>query len=250
MDRPAGARSEPRELPISRMSSFRNTRIKTWYYRVRAYDAAGNVSGYSGTVNIFMPDVTTPSTPSGLSALRASGNINLSWSASSDNVGVAGYKIERSPNGSTEWTEIGTSASNAFSNPISPRKPEQDLVLSGKSVRRRWKRIGLFERGQRLHAGHKRHPALLPDRRRPGRGYDQPLLEHGGDNVGVAGYKIERSPNGSTEWTQIGTSASSAFSNPISPENQNKTWYYRVRAYDAAGNVSVIRASYRCSCLT
>ena len=41
------------------------------------------------------PDVVAPSAPSGLNATTTTTSINLSWSASSDNVGVSGYKVFR-----------------------------------------------------------------------------------------------------------------------------------------------------------
>ena len=42
------------------------------------------------------PDSTPPSAPAGLAATAAgSGAINLSWTASTDNVGVTGYRVER-----------------------------------------------------------------------------------------------------------------------------------------------------------
>lgn len=41
------------------------------------------------------PDVVPPSVPSGLNATTTTTSINLSWSASSDNVGVSGYKVFR-----------------------------------------------------------------------------------------------------------------------------------------------------------
>ncbi len=56
-------------------------------------------------------DTTLPSVPINLSAVVvSSAGINLSWNASTDNVGVTGYKIFR--NG----TQIGTSATNSYVN--------------------------------------------------------------------------------------------------------------------------------------
>src|SRR5439155_10935556 len=55
---------------------------------------------------------TAPAPPTGLSAspLNAS-QIRLSWTASS---GATSYKIQRSPDGSTGWTQVGTSAATTF----------------------------------------------------------------------------------------------------------------------------------------
>ena len=63
------------------------------------YDVTPRETGYAilGTPTYSAPpDTTPPSTPIGLAATAvSSGQINLSWTASTDNVGVAGYKIYR-----------------------------------------------------------------------------------------------------------------------------------------------------------
>jgi chitodextrinase len=63
---------------------------------VRAFDAAGNVSVVSsvGASTAACADAVAPSAPSGLVATAATQTgVALSWSASSDNVGVAGYSV-------------------------------------------------------------------------------------------------------------------------------------------------------------
>jgi len=71
----------------------------TYSYTVQAVDAAGNASGQSVAVSAStpaVPDATAPSTPSGLTASAASSSqIGLSWTASTDNVGVTGYRVYR-----------------------------------------------------------------------------------------------------------------------------------------------------------
>ncbi|MHB8660871.1 MAG: fibronectin type III domain-containing protein, partial [Minisyncoccota bacterium] len=68
-------------------------------YDIGAYEY---VSAGGGTT-----DTTPPSTPTGLSAtVVSSSQINLSWTASTDNVGVTGYKIYR--NGTQVTTTTGT----------------------------------------------------------------------------------------------------------------------------------------------
>src|SRR5207302_8174311 len=57
------------------------------------------------------PDATAPSVPTNLSATAASSSqINLSWTASTDNVGVTGYKIFRG--GAQIATVTGTTYQN------------------------------------------------------------------------------------------------------------------------------------------
>jgi hypothetical protein len=62
------------------------------------------------------PDLTPPSAPTLVVSVAAGTNqINLSWSASSDNVGVTGYLVERQGPGSTNYVQVGTSASTNYS---------------------------------------------------------------------------------------------------------------------------------------
>ncbi|MDP2816299.1 MAG: fibronectin type III domain-containing protein, partial [Rectinemataceae bacterium] len=74
------------------------------------------VGGGSGTIFTSPPppppsDTTPSSIPTGLTATAiSSSQINLSWTASTDNVAVAGYRIYRGR------TQIGTSATNSYSN--------------------------------------------------------------------------------------------------------------------------------------
>ncbi|MFH1257148.1 MAG: Ig-like domain-containing protein [Candidatus Diapherotrites archaeon] len=63
-------------------------------------------------------DTTPPSTPANLTATAApSSQINLSWAASTDNTGVAGYRIERCTGAScTSFTQIATPTGTSYNN--------------------------------------------------------------------------------------------------------------------------------------
>ena len=71
----------------------------TWGLYVNARDAAGNVSQASATVPITPPqcqaDSEPPTAPTGLTASAGGTTVTLSWTASSDNVGVAAYDVYR-----------------------------------------------------------------------------------------------------------------------------------------------------------
>src|SRR6266850_1722804 len=70
--------------------------VGTYSYTVAARDAAGNISPDSASVSITIADTTPPTTPTGLTAAVAgSTGANLSWSASTDNVGVTAYIVRR-----------------------------------------------------------------------------------------------------------------------------------------------------------
>src|SRR5205814_508605 len=83
-------------------TSFADTGLSaatTYSYTVAARDAAGNISPNSTSVSITIADTTPPTTPIGLTAAVAGSSnpsgANLSWSASTDNVGVTGYIVRR-----------------------------------------------------------------------------------------------------------------------------------------------------------
>ena len=96
------------------------TASTSYGYRVRATDAAGNLSTYSNTASATTqvgPDTTPPTAPTGLVATASSGTqIGLAWTASTDNAGVTGYRVERCSGAScTSFAQIGTSTTANFS---------------------------------------------------------------------------------------------------------------------------------------
>lgn len=83
-------------------ASYTNTGLTagtTYTFFIKAFDAAGNVSGASNTVSattFAAPDATAPTAPANLIAtVISSTQINLTWSASTDDVGVTAYEVYR-----------------------------------------------------------------------------------------------------------------------------------------------------------
>jgi uncharacterized delta-60 repeat protein len=89
----------------------------THSYAVAAIDAAGNQSGLSNiaSATIPPPDLTPPTAPAGLTAsFNATTNaINLSWTASTDNIGVTGYRVFRDGGATPINTVAGTTFSDS-----------------------------------------------------------------------------------------------------------------------------------------
>src|SRR5207248_9017066 len=83
---------------------------RTYKDRVDAYDAAGNISAPTAPLSVTYADTTAPSAPTNLKLTPGYKRIALSWGASVDNVGVAGYYIYR--NARKIATVSGTSYTN------------------------------------------------------------------------------------------------------------------------------------------
>jgi chitodextrinase len=91
----------------------------SYSYRVRASDSAGNLSSYSNIATAATPQVDNqpPTVPTGFTA-TASGNaqINLSWTASSDNVAVTAYLLERClGSGCSSFSQIASLGNVSYS---------------------------------------------------------------------------------------------------------------------------------------
>src|SRR5581483_2709204 len=82
-----------------------------YHFRIAAQNAGGTTRGTDQTFTTTAPpDTTAPSIPANLTGTATStSQINLTWTASTDNVGVVGYRINR--NG----TQVATSGTATFS---------------------------------------------------------------------------------------------------------------------------------------
>src|SRR5262249_39592684 len=101
-------------------ASFNNTGLTpatSYSYRVRATDAAGNLGPYSATATAATPADTQVPTAPGTPVLTvvSSSQINLTWTAATDNVAVTGYLVERCAGaGCTTFAQVGTPATTSL----------------------------------------------------------------------------------------------------------------------------------------
>ena len=203
-------------------------------YTVQAIDAAGNASGQSpaaGAATLPAPDVTAPATPAGLTAQAVSSSqINLSWSASTDNVGVTGYRVYRGGallvtlGAVTSYQDAGLRPSTAYAYAV------QALDAAGNSS------------DQSLAAS----ATTLADSTAPsvptgltGTAVSSTQInlswQASADNAGVAGYTVYVNNAALTT-----TTATSFRNTGLTP---GTTYSYSVSAFDAAGNNSAPTAA-------
>jgi hypothetical protein len=98
---------------------------ETYYIALTAYDISGNESNYSAELVYNVPYTTLPSMPTGLQATAISkSQIDLSWNASTDNIGITGYRIYRggtqiATTANTIYQDTGLSPSTTYSYAVS-----------------------------------------------------------------------------------------------------------------------------------
>ncbi len=104
-----------------------------YHYKVASKDAAGNSA--SSPDQTFttqaqpVSDTTAPSIPTNLAATAVSASaINLTWTASTDAVGVTGYKIYRA------GTQVGTSVTNSYSDTGLTASTQYSYTVSANDV--------------------------------------------------------------------------------------------------------------------
>lgn len=176
-------------------------------------------------------DIVDPpdAAPTSLTATAISSTqINLAWTDNSSN--EDGFQVERSPNGSTSWTLIATTAANAttYSN--------TGLTEATTYYYRVRATNASGNSGYTSVASALTYPAAPTSLTATAIDDTQTDLSWTDNSAGETGFKVERSANGTTGWTQIGTTAANDTTYSDTGLSPGATWYYRVCAYNATGN--------------
>lgn len=219
----------------------------SYSYRIRAVDANGNTSGYSSTATATTSsssDTQSPTVPSSFTAVAASSSqINLSWAASTDNVAVSGYDIERCQGAgcssfaaltsvtSTTYSDTGLAGATSYSYRI--RAKDAIPNYSGYST----------TATATTPAAPDTQPPTAPTALTATVASNQVSLTWGAssDNVGVTAYLVERCTGaGCSSFTQIASVGTTSFLDTTA--DGLTTYNYRVRAQDAVPNYSAYSA--------
>ena len=217
-----------------------NAAAGTWYYRVVAVDAAGNAGPASAAAQVLVPDTEAPSAPTGLSASAAGANVQLSWTASSDDVAVVGYQVHRS-------ATAGFTPSQATLVTTSTQATYTDAEVEPGTWH--YRVVAVDAAGNASAASNEATVEVSDiDTDAPSTPSDLAAVVDGSDvaltwsaatdDVGVTGYQVHRGATADFEPTAASLLATVTETAYTDSGRSAGTWYYRVVATDAAGNLS------------
>lgn len=191
----------------------------------------GYIVGNFATATAVIADAS-PSTPAGLIAtLVSTSRVDLTWE---DAAGESGYRIERSPDGSSGWALIGTV-------PADTVRYSNEGLFDGR--RYYFRVIATADGGYSSNYSNIASvmvpliaPANLTATLISGNRIE---LSWSDRSAGESGYSIERSPDGTTGWQQAGSVGANAtsFSAP-GPFASSTFYYFRARAYSGTAESS------------
>jgi hypothetical protein len=215
--------------------------VGTWYYRVAAYDGATNQSPASASVSVTIVDGVAPSVPTAVQVAFAGVDAQVSWTASTDNVGVAGYRIYRGATtgfAANDASLVGTVTGTTFAE-------------TGLAEGDHFYRVAAVDAAGNVGVASAavKGTAVAPDTAEPSVPAGVSAAASGStavtlswtastDNVGVTGYSVFRgtaagfTADASTKVADV-TALTYADSGLAAG-----TYFYRVVAKDAAGNAS------------
>ena len=215
----------------------------SYSYRVRATDAAGNLSAYSNVASATTqtppppPDTEAPTAPGLLLATpTTTSGIDLSWGSATDNVGVTAYLVERCAGlACGDFVQIAAVSGTTYSDSgLSPATSYSYRVRATDAA----KNLGAYSNVATVVT--LAPPLTAPSNASataPGSAQVRVSWTASTGGVGAKAYLVERCQGVlCTAYSQIATVATASFED--SGLTANTTYRYRVRAKDAVGNQS------------
>ena len=215
------------------VTTYANTGLSpstTYFYSVRAFNAVGD-SANSNTTSATTPAVTAPS---GLTATAVSmSQIDLAWTDNSTN--EDGFRIERSPNGSA-WSLLATVGPNLTAHSDAGLIPSTIYFYRIQA----FNAAGDSPFSNTASAATLSSPPTPPDA--PSNltasavSSSQIDLAWTDNSTNEDAFHIERSPNGSSGWSQVASVGPNTTAYSDTGRSASTTYFYRIRASNAGGS--------------
>jgi YD repeat-containing protein len=203
-------------------------------YAVTALDAVNHESAPTSTLGVDTPDATAPVAPTGLAALAfaGQGRIDLTWTASTDNVGITGYRVYRDGDAAPIGTTGGQTTT--YSDTTVPSTATHSYVVTAVDAAGNESGQSNAASASTLDVAKPSAPATLAVVPTAGANRLDLSWSASTDNVAVTGYAVYRdgsamalatTPGDTTTYADLAVTSAS-------------THTYAVRAFDADGNLS------------
>jgi len=221
-------------LPVTTASpTYTYQKAGTYHVILGVWDNGGraSVKEQTITVNAGPPDTTAPSAPTSLtSPSKTDTTVNLSWTASTDNIGVYGYNVYKngvlagSTTGAsaTTYTVTGLSASTAYSFTVKATDAAGNLSAASTAL------------NVTTNSPDTTPPSAPANLTSPAKTDVSVSLSWSGstDNIGVTGYNVYK------DGVLAGSTTGTATSYEVTGLGASTTYSFTVKAKDAAGNLS------------
>ena len=211
--------------------------IGNYFYKVTAEDAAGNISAASNEAAVTIADATPPSAPSNLAATATGSTVNLTWTAGTDNIGVSRYNLHR---GTT--SSFTPSSANRIAQPTATSYSDTNLAAATY-----YYKLTAEDAAGNISTPSNTASATVADTTPP----STPTLSATGaagqanlswtaatDNIAVSRYNLHRSTTSGFTPTTSNRIAQPTATSYSDTNLAAATYYYKLTAEDAAGNIS------------
>ena len=224
-----------------------NNQYNTVAYRVKAYDSYGEESGYTTSPTRTIINNTAPGTPGTItipSTILAGKSFQVSWGSSTDTDGnLTGYKLERSVNSGSTWTQIYQGPSTSYTDKVSSGTPGVTYRVkaydsyNAESDYRTSNTVGVINNRPPESPASITIPELILG--------GQPSLikweASNDEDQNLVGYELERQLNNTGGFTRIYKGSELQYTDTV--EKGTLQVQYRVRAYDSYNAYSVYTTS-------
>jgi fibronectin type 3 domain-containing protein len=201
-----------------------------YYYRLRAYNKKG-YSRYSNDASkktSAKTDTTPPSIPSGVSALAgASGQITISWSASTDTggSGMSGYRVY------TNGVQVATTTTTSFSLTNLAASTQYCVTVAAYD-----KSANVSAQSSPSCVTTLATPPLAPSGLMAVGASDAQINLSWQPSANADGFVVETAPTANGPWTGIATVGPTVTTYAQMSLSSSSTYYFHVYAYNSLGN--------------